>query len=150
MVNFMKSRQFAATILILFIAATLQTYGQSEDAVVGKWLTADKTAQIAIQKTGTDYIGKVIWLKDPTVDGKPLTDKNNEDPKLRDRPIDGLVLISGLRYEKGMWKDGEIYDPKTGKTYSCEIRLPSTDVLELKGYLGFSFVGKTVTWTRVK
>lgn len=146
----MKSRQLATTIFALFFGVILQSYGQSEDDVLGHWLTADKTAQIAIQKNGTEYIGKVIWLRDPTVDGKPLTDKNNEDPKLRDRPIDGLVLISGLEYEKGMWKDGEIYDPKTGKTYSCEIRLPSSDVLQLKGYLGFSFVGKTVEWTRVK
>ncbi len=146
----MKTRQFAATIFGLFFVVILQSYGQSEDAVLGNWLTADKTAQIAIEKTGTNYIGKVIWLKDSTVDGKPLTDKNNEDPKLRDRPINGLVLISGLKYEKAMWKGGEIYDPKTGKTYSCEIRLPSADVLELKGYLGFSFVGKTVEWTRIK
>lgn len=146
----MKTRHFAAAIFGLLFGVILQSYGQSENAVLGHWLTADKTAQIAIQKTGTNYIGKVIWLKDPTVDGEPLTDKNNEDPKLRNRPINGLVLISGLTYEKGMWKNGEIYDPKTGKTYSCEIRLPSADILELRGYLGFSFVGKTVEWTRVK
>ncbi|WP_332911908.1 DUF2147 domain-containing protein [Algoriphagus boritolerans] len=39
---------------------------------------------------------------------------------------------------------------KNGKTYSCELKLKSDSVLEMRGYLGFSFVGRTVEWTRVK
>jgi uncharacterized protein (DUF2147 family) len=55
-----------------------------------------------------------------------------------------------LKYEKGVWKDGDIYDPNSGKTYSCELKLLSPKVLQVKGFLGFSFVGKTVEWTRAK
>ncbi|WP_317195119.1 DUF2147 domain-containing protein [Algoriphagus oliviformis] len=118
--------------------------------MLGTWYNTEKTAQVEIEKSGSSYSGKIVWLKNPNPNGKPATDKNNSEAQLRNRPLIGLKLLDGLEYEGGIWKDGEIYDPKTGKTYSCEIRLPSADILELRGYLGFSFVGKTVEWTRVK
>jgi uncharacterized protein (DUF2147 family) len=99
-------------------------------------------------KSGSEFIGKITWVKNPNSDGKPVLDKQNSDPKLRTRPILGLAILNGLNYGGGVWKDGEIYDPNSGKTYSCELRLKSEQVLEVKGYLGFSFVGKTVEWTK--
>ena len=81
---------------------------------------------------------------------KPAIDKENSDPKLKTRPLMGLPILQGLNYSSGAWKDGKIYDPKNGKTYSCELTLKSPDVLEVTGYIGFSFVGRTVEWTRVK
>lgn len=80
---------------------------------------------------------------------RAATDKNNPDAALRSRLLIGLTILDGLKYEKGVWKNGGIYDPNSGKTYSCELKLLSDDVLEVKGYLGFSFVGKTVEWTRI-
>ncbi|MBN7812075.1 DUF2147 domain-containing protein [Algoriphagus sp. H41] len=136
--------------MLLFLAAAFESKAQSADAILGTWYNTEKTAQVEIEKSGSSYSGKIVWLKNPNPNGKPATDKNNSEAQLRNRPLIGLKLLDGLEYEGGIWKDGEIYDPKTGKTYSCEIRLPSADILELRGYLGFSFVGKTVEWTRVK
>jgi len=143
-------RQFASILLVLFIGFSSQTLAQSENEVLGLWYNTEKTAQVEITKTGSEFIGKISWLKEPNPDGKPATDKENPDPKLKQRPLMGLSLLKGLKYSGGMWKDGEIYDPKTGKTYSCELKLESDSVLEVKGYIGFSFVGRTVEWTRVK
>jgi uncharacterized protein (DUF2147 family) len=74
----------------------------------------------------------------------------NPNPKLKSRPLMGLNLLEGLKFSSGMWEDGTIYDPKTGKTYSCQIQLKSSQVLEVKGYIGFSLIGRTVEWTKVK
>jgi uncharacterized protein (DUF2147 family) len=123
---------------------------QSENAILGLWYNTEKTAQIQIIKSGSEYLGKIIWVRNPNTDGKPVLDKQNADPKLRTRPIVGLSILDGLKYAGGVWKDGEIYDPNSGKTYSCELRLKSESILEVKGYLGFSFVGKTVEWSKVK
>ncbi len=146
----MKTSQLLSGTLILFLIIVLQAQAQSADAIIGLWYNTEKTAKIDIQKTGSIYSGEIVWLKNPNPDGKPATDKNNEDQNLRNRPLVGLKLLDGLTYAKGIWKDGEIYDPNSGKTYSCELKLQSKEVLEVKGYLGFSFVGKTVEWTRIE
>ncbi|MFN3996345.1 DUF2147 domain-containing protein [Algoriphagus sp.] len=146
----MKSRQFTSFIILLVFGLALQSKAQSENKVLGLWYNTEKTAQVEITKSGSEFIGKIVWLENPNPDGKPATDKENPDPKLKQRPLMGLSLLKGLKYSGGVWKGGEIYDPKNGKTYSCEIKLKSDSILEVRGYIGFSFVGRTVEWTRVK
>jgi len=48
---------------------------------------------------------------------------------------------------KSEYEDGKIYDPPSGKTYTCKAWLEN-DKLHLRGYLGFSLLGKTVVWHR--
>jgi uncharacterized protein (DUF2147 family) len=146
----MKPRQFVPLFLLLFLGLTLSVLAQSENAILGLWFNTEKTAQIQIIKSGSEYLGKITWVKNPNDDGKPVLDKQNSDPKLKTRPILGLAILDGLKYAGGIWKDGEIYDPNSGKTYSCEVRLKSESILEVKGYIGFSFVGRTVEWTKIK
>jgi uncharacterized protein (DUF2147 family) len=57
--------------------------------------------------------------------------------------------LSGFAYEgKNHWKEGRIYDPETGKTYSCKMTLKKPDELEVRGFIGLSIIGRTVVWTR--
>jgi uncharacterized protein (DUF2147 family) len=51
--------------------------------------------------------------------------------------------------EDKQWKDGTIYDPKTGKEYSCKAEMKKNNVLEVRGYIGVSVFGRTDTWTRM-
>ena len=146
----MNTRQFVPVFLLLFVGLLWNAQAQSENAILGLWYNTEKTAQIQIVKNGSEFIGKITWVKNPNTDGKPVLDRQNSDPKLQTRPILGLSILEGLKYGGGMWKDGKIYDPNSGKTYSCEVRLKDANVLEVKGYLGFSFVGRTVEWTKVK
>jgi uncharacterized protein (DUF2147 family) len=146
----MKIGQFASVFILVFLGLVWNAKAQGENAILGLWYNTEKTAQVEITKSGSEFIGKIVWLENPNPDGKPATDKENPDPKLKQRPLMGLSLLKGLKYSSGMWKGGEIYDPKNGKTYSCEIKLKSDSILEVRGYIGFSFVGRTVEWTRVK
>ncbi len=143
-------------VLFLFLTAfAMNVYAQSSeaDAVVGTWLVEDKKAKIKIYNKGEKYHGKIIWLKEPNdKNGKPKVDKENPEEGLRGRPLVGLVMLTGFVYdEDNVWEDGDIYDPKNGKTYSCEMTL-STDgkTLDVRGYIGFSFIGRSQTWTRVE
>ncbi|WP_242434513.1 DUF2147 domain-containing protein [Hymenobacter amundsenii] len=78
-------------------------------------------------------------------------DTQNPNPKLRSRPRLGMVFMQGFEYdEDNKWDDGKIYDPETGKTYSCYIKMENANTMEVKGYIGFSLIGKSQTWTRVK
>lgn len=141
-------------LLLPFLAAfSLNLYAQSAeaDAVVGTWIVEDKKAKIKIYNKGDKYYGKIVWLREPNDEnGKPKVDKENPEEKLRTRPLVGLVMLKGFVYdEDNVWEDGDIYDPKNGKTYSCEMTLSEDgNTLDVRGYIGFSFIGRSQTWTR--
>jgi uncharacterized protein (DUF2147 family) len=146
----MKKNMLKSGLFLIFFFASFLVKAQSENAILGIWYNTEKTAQVEILKKGSEFIGKIVWLKDPNPGGKPSVDKENPNPKLKSRPLMGLNLLEGLTYSSGMWEDGTIYDPKTGKTYSCQVQLKSSQILEVKGYIGFSLIGRTVEWTKVK
>lgn len=136
--------------LFAIVLSSIAVNAQSADAVVGKWLNKDGDAHIQIYKKGNTYAGKLVWLKAPNDEaGKPKRDQNNPNEKLRNRSILGLEILTGFVFEDGVWEDGKIYDPKSGKVYSCKLSMESAK-LNVRGYVGFSMVGRTDVWSRVK
>lgn len=120
----------------------------SADAVTGHWFTKDDKSVVEIFQCGETFCLKIVWLKEPLEDdGSPKIDKNNPDPSLRNVPIVGLVIGSGFQYADGVWKNGSIYDPDNGKTYSCKLSLDG-DTLNVRGYIGVSLFGRTEQWKR--
>ncbi len=136
--------------IILFLVASGQAIGQDADAIEGKWYNTEKDAQIEIFSEGSKYYGKVVWLKDPMDNGKPIVDKNNADKSKRNRPILGMRLLNDFEYKNGSWENGTIYDPKNGKTYSSIIKKKDAKTLEVRGYVGISLIGRTVEWTKAE
>ena len=121
------------------------------DDIVGIWQThGDKPAKIQIYKTGEQYHGKIVFLQFPTENGKPMVDKNNPDKSRQGEPLIGLELLSGFVFDKDEWNSGHIYDPESGKTYSCTISLKDPHTLKVRGYVGISLFGRTEVWTRVE
>ncbi len=134
-----------------FLFATATVFAQSADAIVGKWLNKDGDAHIQIYKNGNKYNGKLVWLKNPKDEvGKTKVDTKNPDANLRSRAIWGLEILKGFSFDDGTWEDGTIYDPKSGKTYSCKLTMSGNDKLDVRGYIGISLIGRTDTWSRVK
>lgn len=78
------------------------------------------------------------------------TDLKNPDESLRKRPILGMEILRDFVYNDGKWTDGKIYDPKSGKTYSCNMNIEENGDLHMRGYVGISLLGRTETWKRVK
>jgi len=145
------------TILFLMITvfATATMYAQTEkegDALMGKWLSEGGKGEILIVKNAEKYYGKMVWLKEPNdKNGKPKLDTKNPDEKLKSKPIVGMWMLKDFNYSgKNVWEDGTIYDPESGKTYSCKVTLLANGNLEVRGYVGISAFGKTTVWTRKK
>ncbi len=124
---------------------------QAQD-VIGKWKTIDdETGKpksiIEIYKEGNKYYGKIVEL---------LTEENKDgvcrtcETKYKNKNIIGLVILKDLEKDGDEYEDGEIMDPKNGKTYSCYIKLEEPDKLKVRGYIGFSLLGRTQYWYRVK
>jgi uncharacterized protein (DUF2147 family) len=120
--------------------------------VIGNWLVQDKKAKVQIFKRSNKYFGKIVWLREPNDEqGKPKHDKENPEEKLRSRPLLGLEMLTDFVYDEDLvWEDGEIYDPKNGKTYSCKMTLSEDGkTLDVRGYIGISLIGRTSVWSRV-
>ena len=138
------------SLLFVFAICTLSVFAQKKDDVLGKWVNPSGEGQIEIYKRGDKYFGKLAWIKEPNDDkGKPKTDTKNPDANLRAKPILGLEILKNFEFADGKWTDGTIYDPKTGKTYSCKMTIKG-DVLKIRGYIGISLFGRSENWARVK
>lgn len=138
-------------VLLLFVAFGSKAQVKASD-VTGKWITEETKSVVEIYEQDGKYYGKIIWLKEPFEDdGKTLKiDDKNPDPKLRSREIKGMVIISDFTFDGEMWDKGKVYDPESGNTYSGHMRLRSDDILDLRGYIGISMLGRTATWVRKK
>ena len=81
--------------------------------------------------------------------GKPKTDPLNDDENLRSRSRMGMKIMYNFTYDgDDEWDDGEIYDPKSGNTYRGTINMVSKNRLNLRGYVGISWFGRTSHWER--
>ena len=151
----------ATLTVILLSLVTVAGAGGGGDAILGVWATDPEggggQAHIEIYKEGDLYHGKIIWLSEPVyLEGDPhgpageaKVDTENPDEALRSQPIIGLLLMSNFKYDgKGLWHKGKIYDPDNGKTYKAKVRLAEDNVLKVRGFIGFSMIGRTLEWTR--
>ncbi|PST83492.1 DUF2147 domain-containing protein [Pedobacter yulinensis] len=136
--------------LLLITSVSLGAFAQNKDAIIGRWLNPSGEGQIEIYKRGTKYFGKLAWMKEPNENGKPKLDAKNPDAKLRSRQLLNLEILRDFEFEDGEWTNGKIYDPKSGKTYSCNISLKGQDKMSVRGYIGISLIGRSETFTRVK
>jgi uncharacterized protein (DUF2147 family) len=136
----------------ILILASLSAFSQvCKDDICGYWYTENNEAIINISKTDNGvYTGKFCWLLEPSEPDS--TNENFGNPKIDQHtglPYLNTVILKDAYYvESGKWK-GEIYDPRHGTLYKCNITLSeNSDIMTLKGYIGISLLGKRVIWSR--
>lgn len=142
-----------SVISILALALVLTTSkfcAAQKDKIEGYWLNEEKEAKIEIYKAKSGkFNGRIVWLKEPTINGKTKTDVNNPKENLKSQPIIGLIILKAFNKNgEKSYQDGTIYDPKNGKTYSCKITYENDNQLSIRGYVGVSMLGRTTKWTR--
>ena len=146
----MKKTAFLLLISLVFSITSLANDG---DKLVGIWKPSDGRSLIKIDKIGSKYYGRIVWLLEPNDEnGNPRTDVNNPDESLRETPLKGYRILKDFYYDEdeNLWVDGTIYDPKNGSTYNCKIELKDENTIEVRGYIGTSVFGRTDVWTRMK
>ena len=138
------------TLMCLYANFSLAQSSNSHDGIIGTWLVQDGSGKVKIEKINGKFSGKLVWIKQSTdKSGKPVLDSKNPDKSLQNRPQLGLPLLQNFIYDSdNVWTDGTIYDPDSGKTYSCKITLKNNGIMEVRGYVGISLFGRTDTWTR--
>ncbi|MBD8389612.1 DUF2147 domain-containing protein [Dysgonomonas sp. BGC7] len=138
------------TLFILVLLSGIMTI--SAQSVVGKWKTFDdktgdaKSIVEITEKDGKVY-GKIIEILNPEKKNDKCTNCPDQD---KDKPLNGLTIIKGLKKDGKDYSDGKILDPVSGKLYKCTISLDGKDKLKVRGYVGISAFGRTQTWNRVE
>jgi uncharacterized protein (DUF2147 family) len=137
--------------------AAAQSAAAPAALIEGVWLT-DSKSEMTIARCVEGFCGYIskIVVPDEIVAqyGDQLaaidtfTDYNNKDPALRDRPIQGLQILT-LRGGGNPWYfEGEIYNPEDGNVYSGSVEVTGADSLKLKGCVLYVLCQEQV-WTRV-
>ena len=112
--------------------------------VTGLWIDHTGRGAVEITQCGGSLCGHIAWLKDPNrPDGKPQVDAKG-------RPICGLQIIGDMKkMSETLWDNGWIFDPERDDRFSVELRLKSSDQLQVLGYAGgMKFLGETYVWRR--
>ncbi|MDZ7839956.1 MAG: DUF2147 domain-containing protein [Gammaproteobacteria bacterium] len=124
------------------------------DSILGPWLTGKKGAVIDVYECGEhgepELCGRIAWLRKPYNDeGKLKRDPENPEASLRDRPLCGIEVFTGLkRTDRNTWAFGHVYNPKDGKHYRAYLDAGDDGTVSIRGYIGIPLFGKSETWTR--
>ena len=118
-------------------------------SIIGEWetfddLTGDKLSIVEIYNINDIYFGKITYLFKDSLDS--VCNQCEDDNY--NKPIIGLVIIKNLIEDDGEYNDGTILDPNNGKSYKCYLELIGNNKLKLRGYIGFSILGRTQYWQR--
>jgi len=134
-------------VIIIFLSGFYSI--SNAQSIIGEWetfddLTGDKLSVVEIYNTNGIYFGKIIHLFEDPLDS--VCDQCKDDNYKK--PIIGLVIIKNLIKDDDEYNEGIILDPNNGKSYKCYLELIGKNKLKLRGYIGFSILGRTQYWQR--
>ncbi|MGE8560134.1 MAG: DUF2147 domain-containing protein [Acinetobacter sp.] len=127
--------------------------------LAGTWKTIDdKTGYaradvlITKQKNGS-YVGTIIKVH-PIPNRTAIDHCEKCKGALKNAPLIGLPILSGFKQnpkKTDEFIDGHVLDPLSGHVYQGKGRLNTrANVLTLRGFIGTSLLGRTVSWIRVE
>jgi uncharacterized protein (DUF2147 family) len=127
---------------------------------------ADMTSAVGLWEQVDEKSGKPeSWFKISEHNGvyegnivkmflKPGEDENWTCEKCegaeKGRPVLGITLIKGMQRTGMSYENGTIMDPRDGSVYSAKMKLSDDGkTLEVRGFLGLSFLGRSQYWNRL-
>jgi uncharacterized protein (DUF2147 family) len=150
----MRSFKHAGALTLALAAALVSSLARADQASpVGLWKNIDDVsgksrALIRITESNGTLQGKVEKVfPAPNEDQNPKCEKC--DGVLKNAPIVGMTILSGLKRDGDEYSGGQILDPENGKLYSSKVRVSDGGKkLSVRGYIGVSMLGRTQTWIR--
>lgn len=141
----MKKIILSTILLVAAISINAQT-------IFGTWHSKNEDtgkidSVVEVYEQNGKAFAKIVEIKNP--------DRKNAvcdlcEGKNKNKPILGLNILTGLQKDGDEWSGGQILDPRNGKIYKCYIKLEHANKLKIRGYIGFSLLGKTAYWERAE
>lgn len=134
---------------LILAVCLLPLLAHAQSPIAGRWTTIDDNtgkprSVVEITVVNGVATGRIVSILDAGRQNA-LCDKCTDDRK--DKPVQGLQIIRGLRADGDEWTDGTILDPENGKVYDCKLWVED-GALNVRGYIAFFF--RTQTWVRAK
>ena len=140
-------------LLTIFVCSSV--FSNDENTPFGFWKSVDdetKKAKSVIQITQTNGVlrGKILKLLNRK--GKDPNPKCTEcSGAKKNKDVVGMEILYGLKEDGDEWSGGKILDPNNGKEYKCYVEVQKGGkMLKVRGYIGFSLLGRTQYWHRIK
>ena len=148
----MLTRNILKSSLLVFCAVTAMS-AWADGSPVGLWRNIDDEtgkpdALIRISETDGELTGKIEKLfRTPDQEQNPTCNKC--DGALKDQPIIGMTILSGLKKNGDEYTGGQILDPGNGKVYKSKLNVQDGGKqLTVRGYIGIPMLGRSQTWVR--
>jgi len=141
-------------LLVLFLSSGFSSSAQKPDDITGQWISKQRNFIVEIYRGTEEFRGKIVWFDDSDDKSQPInlrTDRDNPVKSLRKRKVLGLDVLKGLTYNKQCkcWQNGKIYDVRTGRTWSASISALNRNMINVRGYWHYEFIGRSMTFRRV-
>ncbi len=141
-----------STITIGLFSAVLSCMA-SASSPEGVWKTIDDAtgeakSYVTITADNGTFSGTVSKILDPAKEDSICSKCKGER---KDQKIVGMTILWGMKQQGDKYDDGNVIDPESGKIYSGHMKLLADgNTLEVRGYIGFSLIGRSQTWERVQ
>jgi uncharacterized protein (DUF2147 family) len=140
--------------LSLAASALVAASAMAQDGTpVGVWKTIDDEtgkpkSLVRITESNGELRGKIEKLfREPGEDPNPKCEKC--EGTLKDQPVIGMTIITGMKKDGSEYNGGQILDPNNGKVYKSKLTLvDGGKKLDVRGYIGVPMLGRTQTWIR--
>ncbi len=136
---------------VLLLGALLTA--QASESPVGLWRTIDdKTGKekslVRIVEANGELRATIEKLfREPHEEPNPNCDKCPGERK--NKPVLGMMIMTGLKKSGSEYDGGEILDPANGKTYRVKMwTAEGGKKLNVRGFIGVSLLGRTQVWIR--
>ncbi len=110
------------------------------DTLVGRWLTQNKEAVIAIEPCSSGLCGRIVGVTLDHPDDPFPTDHEGHSQC-------GLTIIRNATPDGDQSWKARITDPRDGKIYQARMRIDEQRRLRVRGYVGVPLLGRTEVWT---
>ncbi|MGE5472441.1 MAG: DUF2147 domain-containing protein [Bacteroidota bacterium] len=145
--------RFCLLLLLLSVSTSGALATPESPSPVGVWrVISDQSGEVEalvrISERDGVYEGRITGIfPRPGVSSDARCERCSGTRK--DQPVNGMLILSGLRRVGQEFKDGEILDPDTGELYRCKLNVSDDNRrLFVRGYIGLSLFGRTQTWLR--
>ena len=136
---------------VLLLGALLTA--QASESPVGLWRTIDdKTGKekslVRIVEANGELRATIEKLfREPHEEPNPNCDKCPGERK--NKPVLGMMIMTGLKKVGSEFEGGEILDPANGKIYRVKMwTAEGGKKLNVRGFIGVSLIGRTQVWVR--
>ncbi len=139
------------SVVLLAAIAPMACYSADATSPIGVWKTFDdKTGKaraiVRIYEQDGKLFGRIEQSFTPGGEHRVCVPCSDER---KDQPIIGLIIIRNMKPDGNEYDGGDILDPDSGSVYRCKMHVERDGSrLALRGYIGFSLLGRSQTWER--